>query len=248
MNNYDISSSGTNIEMVCIFDSFEARNTYRDNITKVNGDTFLSTNTGNATKAYDIPKSTKTIFKDFVNHFYAGNEQELGFEDIKFLINDLERYVDITPLKNCSPQTLCEGILNLMGNKRELDDFLESYYAAKFFSVVSRGYSQGDHEEVFITFEELEARNLPATEESAKSLSQAVDNLLWDAPLFVRITVDEKEFVLSDHIKDRYHYEERELIECAEKQLSQSDLTKHQQDLVINWLHSSLPASPVYAG
>lgn len=205
INNFDTSSTGTNIELDIFFNGEGARIAYQQNIRKVGKDLFLCSESNSPEKLYDLPKSAKQMFKDYCTHYFVDEDKNVGFGELRDLIDNLEHYVDIRPLKDCSPESMNEAILNLMGGTIELEEFHSSKYEPLFHKITSCGYSQGCQEEVIVTSEELKARGLPITEESARKLAQSIDNLLWDAPLHVGLTVNDTEYILSDKLKDVYY-------------------------------------------
>lgn len=69
---------------------------------------------------------------------------------------------------------------------------------------ISKGYSQGDIIKVLIP-QELDS--------TKTSLREQIDNILWDSPIYLRITINEKEIEGCDLLEDEYKYNKNSVIE-----------------------------------
>lgn len=92
-------------------------------------------------------------------------------------------------------------------------------------SYVSRGYSQGDRLDVIYktgSFTEI-----------------MIDHLLWDAPVYCRITINDDEYYIDEYMKDQYEYDKDEALEICKKIIP--DFEKYQDEI-----EKALPEHPKY--
>lgn len=185
MNNFDISSTGENIEFFVGYDT---------QLSQMYFSYFKEGKDGNEVLFFGdnsycvIGDNSKKYYKKSVLH--KMNKAELL---------ELAEYYDIA----------------YGGTKKELIDLLadvsyKQFYTMHFdnkpwnnldYDYISRGYSQGDS--VKIKFIDCQ------TEFSEKY----IDNLFWDSPIYINATVGEKEFFEDDFLDDQYEYDKAAVAE-----------------------------------
>ena len=118
-----------------------------------------------------------------------------------------------------------------------IEDFYRAEYAAKYWNnldrdFISRGYCQGDA--VAVTFHGDVLKKEPWLTE------QAINRTLWDVPFYCRLTVNDDECDLNEHIKDEYNYDAAE-IQAILKTLAQENCWSAR---VLKFLIDNIPDQP----
>lgn len=239
LNNFDCSSTGTNIELNIFWDTDRGASDYDESFANVDNETvftlFGNLDVSDWEKTFNTPDETKILFKDYLA-WYTGKCPSLAlFSTIRDLMNELECNMN-TPVSE-----LLESIEALECSRSNYVDFLEQNYSPKFFKVTSRGYSQGDCKEIIIPHELLEMNKEEVTQDNANSYSSLIDHLCWDQPLYCRIEVNDEEIDLIEGVKCTYTYDKREIIDNFENAFAGKPSTK---SLVSQWLNEHLPQHP----
>lgn len=237
MNNFDMSSTGTNIELTINHDCGMASVMFGESITKV-GDlnVFTSCETIDASeyeKEYNVTDAALELFKKYFKHVFNCDFSVSIDDDVEILLDELG--MDVT--EETDVNDLLESIRSHCGDAESYCKFLEEHFEAKFFTLTTRGYSQGDEREVIIPFELLEAFGLPTTQESADTCQVEIDHLFWDAPIYANLVVDGEEYSLHNNLKDLYNYSKEEVVKIAKEMVE--DETKHE--IVVEFLKENLP-------
>lgn len=255
MNNFDQSSSGVNLELNVSFDADRANhdfevnfhvlqyNSYRQNSVLVfsqfgNFDVteFALTGLNN----YKIEAlTTKQIFKAFYNYQYPTNIDHdlkcLDFTCIKELMQNLQ----IENLNTLDQSEILEAIETDLYCDDSFQEFLKATFTCNYLVMESRGYSQGDYAQIIIPAQVLESYKDQTLEQIENTLQGVIDHLLWDQPLYARLTIDEEEFYIDEHLKDEYQYDQDEI-----KQILTDHLEHEQKEFIINWVVDNLPDHP----
>jgi hypothetical protein len=221
MNNFDVSSSGENIELNIFYDTdlaqlyyseFESENTRlsfgRDNLLFLIGDS-----SGPYYSKLDLlALSKQALFNLCLDYeligYGAGLNDYLKSEYISDLLNiSIERHYKYL-LANYTWHGLGEKIAH-------------DYY-------ISRGYSQGDA--VYIV-----SIDKPINNENRR----AIDNILWDSPISIYADINGLEFYTDDFLGDDYYVYNVDAIAEKIRAFDISDYAKA-------WLIKALPAQPSY--
>lgn len=253
MSNFDQSSTGVNLELLCFYDADRATRDfeeafhvlqssgYRQNsILVFNGfgdqdvSDFSFTDLGN----YDIEKvSVKEIFKAYITDHWGKCTSLIGFEEIKSTYENLG--IDNTSLKNLDQFELLEFIETAFYCDQSYREFLESNFDKNYLIFRSVGYCQGDYSEIVVP-----KKVVDSVEDFEKAFSDSTfDNLLWNQPLYCRLGIEiegnEEEFYFDEYIKDQYSYDESEILEIFENHYEGV-----HKEYIKGWLEDNLPTYP----
>ena len=220
MNNYDISSSGENIDFFCSYDShlaqiyydeFESENT-RLNFGRDNS-LFLIGNVSAPyyKKSQFTTMSKKDIFELWLLYDFGYNVS----------IND---YLAHEYISDLLAVTIEQHYQQLIANYAWHD--ISEHIAHDYY--ISRGYSQGDA--VYIVSIDKPIDN---------GLRRYIDNILWDSPISMYANVNGLEFCESDFLGDDFYKYDTEAISENIARLPISDYAKA-------WLVKALPSYPSY--
>jgi hypothetical protein len=220
MNNFDVSSTGENIEFNCFYDSdlaqilyneFESENT-RLNFGRDNS-LFLI---GDASAPYysrlDLMALSKQALYDLcLDYELIGYSAEL---------NDYKKSEYIADLLSISIERHYQFLISGNNWFHIGENIAHDYY-------VSRGYSQGDS--VYIVSIDKPIDN---------SLRRCIDNILWDSPISMYANVNGSEFETDDFLFYHYVYD----TEAISERISRFNIS----DYAKAWLIKALPSEPSY--
>jgi hypothetical protein len=118
-----------------------------------------------------------------------------------------------------------------------IEDFYRAEYAAKYWNnldrdFISRGYCQGDA--VAVKFHGDVLKKEPWLTETV------INRTLWDTPFYCRLTVNDIEHDINEHIKDEYDYDAAE-VEAILKTLAQESGWRER---VLKFLIDNIPSQP----
>lgn len=239
LNNFDLSSNGVSIELDVCFDCVFARfwfdetfrvlqhSGYRQNSILVYGAHIVDVSDFAISdkENYNLKKTTVKKLRKYLR-------DELGYEyrdlmDMRKddLLDELHSY--------CS-----EEFANTLVD--ELDA------TPNFATVESRGYSQGDYSEVIIPASVLSEFPDQTLETIGDFLSDEIDHLLWDAPIYCNVSVDGVDFTLSHLLHDLYNWNKQTAIDVFKLGIDKS-LSKKQYKTLISFLRENLPETPDYS-
>lgn len=234
MNNFNLSSTGYNVELTIFFDCGISRFEFEENFKLVSCDSFSLLNDryrGVNIYAYQLPDfdlfdldnwaipSKSKLYDLILNELFNGctgtfnTETRDQFSKYSYQLTKLE-------------------LLEFLADTYEPDyqDFIIKHFEPKFTVVSSRGHCQGDYVEVIYFKEDYNGNE-----------NLDFDNEIWNAPIYARFTVNDEEFYIDEHLKDPYNYDEDEIEAIIEELINDSNIEDKQ--LVINEVISLLPAS-----
>lgn len=220
MNNYDVSSTGENIEFNCFYDSdlsqiyydcFESENTRlsfgRDNSLFLLGDASAP-----YFKKAELNKMKKSaLWANFINY-------ELGYDSDAYLYTkaDIIRELHQITINQHYERLISEYNWHDIG-----ENIAHDYY-------ISRGYSQSDS--VYIVSIDNPIDN---------SLRRYINNILWDSPINIYANINGLEFHTDDFLNDDFYQYDAEAIAEKIRAFNISEYAKA-------WLIKALPDSPSY--
>lgn len=237
MNNFDVSTTGLNVELDCFRDTDLARFWFEDSFACVSRDSFSLLNTGYrgvSIFAYQLPDfdlfdlrnwivPTKVKLHDLMlNKLFNGCTGTFNTEA-------KDQYGKLS-YKLTKPE-----LLEFLSNTYEPDyhEFIVRNFEPKFKVVSSRGYCQGDYAEVIYMPDELG---------TAEELN--FDNELWSTPIYCRLTINDEEFYIDSEMKDQYEYDEDEIASIIIKLIRGSEI--EDTELAISEALALIPSEPAY--
>ena len=213
INNFDQSSTGTNIEFTGFLDADIGYIYFKDSI-KTADNIFYKT----SLYAYHVD------FEDI-----RVNKRDLYDALCKFSRKDVKarhflhhyNYL-FSGEKSVSISEACEFIYNESDNNFKWYDYTDilHYLLPEGYDYhITRGYSQGDAAIVIMR-------------ESDNDYTSYIDNLFWDAPFYAALTVNENDFYFDEHMDNTYKWNKDEALGIVKKHFNQS---------VLNWCVDNLP-------
>lgn len=224
------------------FDICQAQHLFDENFSKVERSDLLEyVDYGNIKSSYDLGdwqnfKATKEQIKIAMLGYFNN-------EDLKYNSNN---YFD-KPFSKLCKQELQELSSILCYGSQELDEFLTVNFTSLYEVLTSRGYSQGDYTQVVFSKEciaYLQKETGKTWDQLVDGLQTEIDHLLWDQPLYARLTVnDNDEIYLDELLKDIYSYDKDDLL-SEFKRVYSGKLDSF--DEVYQYLSENLPDQPEY--
>ncbi|WP_419833705.1 hypothetical protein [Endozoicomonas atrinae] len=245
-NNFDMSSTGLNIELTCFYDCARAQYDFSESFTYIKQykqhvfSHYGNVDVSNFEKTFKVNCTARELFIRY--HQFANNSDPRYLRD---LIRELNSYDDIQPIRHCTKEVMLNAIRNHCYDHQGYVEFMEKHFEPDYFELETRGYSQGDYARVIIPNEVLTTCGLDLTEANADSFQQEIDHLFWDAPLFFRVTIDGNEFDFVEYLGE-YDYDKSKALDVADKHLL-SDYPKPMQRYLRKFLEDNLPEQPTYS-
>lgn len=220
MNTFDCSSTGTNIEFTIFWDLDYSRILFDDELQKANfaKDTFVDKNVFIEGTAFeDIPLHSEKLWEGM-------NKEDL----IQSLIPEGELEKAMHPL---SLQDLIEHYIETMyyGDEEYIFKDFKEKFEFSLDIVYCSGYYQGDYAEVIT--------DLTLFGGDYSKAKRYYENILFGTPLHCRLTVNEEEYYIQDHLKDLYYYDKREIIAVVKKLIAEEGYKLE----VLEFLDNTLP-------
>jgi len=231
--NFDQSSTGVNLELACVHNTDLSRIYFDDDIEILEyagitkGSLLLYTEGGefeDFEKDFELDqKDFKIVFKAIIKEIYCGNKKDF--------LDDWAYYIG------------CYLIQATKDNMREFwenvsddcfFDFIEEYADLNYKTIDIHGSCQGDYGKVIVPKESFLY--------NSENCHEYLNNLVFDAPLSIRLEVDEVEYYLDQELKDLYNYDKDEVLEIAKKELQGHEKLAY----ILEWLDDNLPEYPEY--
>lgn len=256
INNFDQSSKGVNLELSAFYDcdlsriyfeeSFHVLQyaSYSQNSILVFGKHLIDVSDFDLEdlKNWNFEKlNTSEIFVEYYNYHYDHNFSLATYSTIKDLIEELDQYYDVKPIKDCDQETLLKSILNHI-HFEDRTEFLEKIFDPKFVTIESRGYSQGDYSEIIIPEKVVNEFSDQTLETIGGFLQSEIDHLLWDAPIYCRLDIDGEEFYFDEYLTDSYDYDKDQMLAIFKDHYAGENKT-----LIMEWLSDNLPSELEYS-
>lgn len=246
-NNYDQSSSGLNLELTCFRDTERSYMEFEESFKRVKDGLWVYTNFGNVSDEFNL--------SDANNYQFTVKEFKKAF--IKSYDSSLSAYYIGKPFGKLTKAELIELLECQAYDSDEIADFYKDNFKPLFDIVKTRGYCQGDYAEVIITpsYKKYLSGNGQDYDTIADKVSDNIDRLFWDAPIYCRLSVDDEiEFYLDQYLTDCYKWDKDQLI--TQFKIVQTDLfyktdasnfeSLEQLDSVLGFLADNLPDYPDY--
>lgn len=236
MNNFDMSSTGTNIEFSIFLDTDDASRLFDEAFERV--------------KNINLPKGyygDALFYKDFGENEYDDSEQDRNYaidcdsKDLlrKFCTYSGETYRDALRTLEVSSKDDTDEILQSIETYYQWEEsylnFLSEHFTLRWTLYMSRGYSQGDCVTVV----------LPSHYQLLdhwQQVQEGIDHFLWDAPIYVGLTVDGEAYYVE--LEDRYDYDQDKVLTAVDKAIEK--LSEDKREVVREFLITSLPKDLEY--
>ncbi len=233
-NNFDKSSTGTDIECSCFYDTDMSRMNFEENFKMLQHNSYSTTSVAYYIDNGNVPDDSKVKF------IVKGTRE---VREKYFLDNG--RYYNAEEVKAWDDETLNEEILsneedvNLINYALErIPDTVEGleFVPNKNLIVLATcGYSQGDYAAVNNCPDDLEKAWGKMPEQ--KDIQALVNHLFWDAPIYCQVTINGKEYSYYDAPEyDDYKWNRDEFIKYVSKE---SGIKKEN-------LENFIPENPEY--
>ena len=242
VNNLDMASCGTVIELNIYRDLDRSQSDFAESITQVNGmNVFTSCgnfDAKNYEKSFNVNCTAQELVEKYFLSYFDKHYSLASVDDLEELQNHLGIDID----EDTGLQTIHDAIYN----NRDTDDyvkFMSEHFDPKHFEVTAIGYCQGDYRTVIIPHELLTELGLEVTQEVADEFKDEINHLYWDAPITATLTVDGEEYNLEENLDDSYDYEHKHIIKAANIMFDGEE----KKDLIIEFLENNLPKTLVFS-
>lgn len=248
MNNYDQSSVGVNLELNVLWDNDLSRIFFDESfhVLQYSGmrqHSILVFNWFGDTDQSDFD------FNDIGNYTFTKSnlinllKSQFDDEELNSLANQ-EENKSFSRLDKQSLQYLVEYYV-----EDDVSELFQEYLTPNYQILTSRGYCQGDYSEVIFTKplidqmrSELTACKNMTDQQIAEYFQKDIDHLLWDSPLYARLTIDDSEEIyLDEAMTDLYTWDKEKALGYVNK-----TLTHENKAYILKWLDDNLPEQPEY--
>ena len=240
MNNFDQSSSGINLELSCFRDCHRSAMDFEESFHIIQHGGYRTntiavyTEYGNVRGdfSFDDPNQYRFTAKEFRQAFAASYDTELS-----------QHYFS-KPFSKLTKAELVEFLECSTYDSSERAEFYQDNFTPIYSIIETRGYSQGDYAEVIITrqFKEWLKENGRTFEQSEADLSDTIDHLFWDAPIYCRLIIDGgNEFYIDELLADLYDWDKDKVLAKINEALEHE-----HKDYIVKWLENALPEYPEY--
>ncbi len=197
-NNFDKSSSGTDIEFVGFMDCDSSRRDFEENIEIIQHDGYRTTSIGYYIDAGNVPDSSEVKFT--VKGERTVKEKYLVDTGRNYDAEDVSKWDDETIdneiLSQNKDATLINYAMSLVSSRhgyfQAVNDGLEIEPTKNLIAVEIRGYSQGDYAIVLYCPEDVEKAwgNLP----NQSKMKEMFTHWYYDAPVYAVMTINGEEY------------------------------------------------------
>lgn len=123
---------------------------------------------------------------------------------------------------------------------KRLEEALEDLVKLKegYQIITSRGYSQGDCVDVLVPVAHL--TKMWGRKPQEKELRETIDHMLWDAPIYCSVTIEDETWEYSELDLDEYSYDKQKVIDKI------NEKSKYKGEELVKELTRLLPEQPDY--
>lgn len=215
-NNFDMSSSGVNIDAVCYYDTIQATDNFKYFISKQQAD-------GNTLYIYGDSILTIGDFCKFAPHVKK--------QDLVDLADELPDW-DGSDYADYTMSELREKILKAnpaMILNRYWTDYSAISIKPEYTLQRTVGYSQGDIARVLVPVKELNNHGF-------------IDHLFWDSPVYCRVEINGTEYYWDEICENEYDWDKEKMINYVCSNLRDGIDSNYVRAV----LESILPETPDY--
>ncbi len=208
-NNFDKSSTGTDIECRCYRDTHQSQLDFSDNIEIIQHSGRSTTSIG----------------------YYTDNGNVKGVDDVKFTVKGdkavkIKWYVDnVRPYEDMTENDIDAEILETLGvniidyalDRLPTVDGLEFVPNKNLIVLTTRGYCQGDYARVIYCPEDLETAW--GVYPKQENVQESINHYYWDAPIYCCFEINGEEYNYHDMPEyDEYEWERKKFIAYVAKE------------------------------
>lgn len=238
MNNFDMSSAGVNLELVCYRDNDMAYMDFTDCFLK--DEHALTDYRSDDVYHYVDYGNIGTIDPSSLDAYSYTKADLLSIFSSDEAMKEECAYYNDKPFSKCTKAELVDYLESELPSD-ESYELYSKHLSPRFDVVKIRGYSQGDYAEIVVPDTYWELIGVEKTEAAIADLRKHLKNLFYDAPIRCVLAIDGEELYLDEYIEDIYRYDADEVLEIA------SDVIKHDKKAyIIEWLADNLPEYPDY--
>lgn len=226
-NNYNNCSKHIDIEVTCFLDALQAQTNFDENFQRIEPGLLLFTN-GSSDTTQDDPLEPVKINAVDRDEFAAAVGKTLGIEfDESDSVEDILNELDLNLF----------DVHNDTGSVPILDDLgVEIEYTTPF-TLISRGYSQGDCHRVVVPANIVEEFEEKYEGDLDSKLQSLINDLLWNTPIYCYIEVEGVGYYIDIDEWDK---------EDAVKNLAEQ-YTGPEKEYLLEQVRKMLPEYPEYA-
>jgi len=241
--NFDQSSSGINLELSICWDCDRSQSEFNECFHVLQHSGYR---TNSILEYLDFGSIDQSFdFEDLTNYDFTKKELTAALKSGGYWDQSDARYKGYD-LYKATKQELCD-YLKEASYYDDLAEFLKENFKANYKTLVSRGYCQGDYSEIIYSKNAiawLEKETNKTWDQLEKYLQIEAGHLLWDAPLYARLTVnDTDEIYLDELVKDLYSYDKNALLSDFKSVYSEK---LENFDIIYQFLADELPEQPDY--
>lgn len=203
-NNFDKSSTGTDIEVTAFRDCGRGQRDFKDNFVMLQHDGYSTRAIGYYIDNGNLPGPDEITFK------VKGSPKNVK----KYLIKEGYAESDLTPTHGQDNRAELLGILDnpTLLTYQDLNEYalkdsgLEIVPSKKLEKIETRGYSQGDYAEIWYC--PADCKKVWGNEPKPDELETTIHHYYWDQPIYAVITINGTEYNYWDQPEyDEYEWE-----------------------------------------
>lgn len=245
-NNFDQSSTGLNIELSFFKDIDQSARDFEESFNIIQQDSYRShtiaeyTDFGNIRSEFSFTNLSEYDFT------VKGCKEALLKINPVSELNDTAKKIAGKTFKALNKTEIAEFLNDYFYYSSDLSAWLQNNFTPLFTKLVTRGNCQGDYAEVIFSHKFKEYWKKETKKDfSVDSFSDLVDNLFWNAPIYGRLVINDKEYYLDELLSDRYDYDKDQLVADFVKTYC-SDFSSDNLQIIVDFLNDNLPEYPEY--
>lgn len=230
-NNFDMSSTGVNLELSCMRDLDLARIWFDDclKLYKANHNNLMYSYTGAELNPID-PEDVSEY--DYTNVSLLELLEALNLDREEF-----RNYYDCDPEDATTDQLI--DYFDTIKQYEEVTEELIEHLDPKFDVLTVRGYCQGDEATIYLPHDYWVNVGAERTPEAVEEMREHLENIVYNQPIYCHLEIDGQDHDLMENISNLYDWEPEKVLENAKK-----CLTHEKKDYILSWLAANLPEEP----
>lgn len=219
-NNFDKSSTGTNIECFCQYDSRRSQAEFDENIEVIQHSGYSTTSIGYYIDNGNVPGAGEIKFaiKGKKENIIKAAKQYTGAYCDTSL--DVDNCVD-SDIEDMKQEIISSfediNLINYAMDKLPEIEGLEIVPNKNLIVLTTKGYCHGDYAKVIYCPGDLEKcwGNMPVQ----KSIQEMIDHYYYDSPIYARLEINGTEYAYEDTpFYDDYEWKRKEFIDYVSKE------------------------------